>query len=152
VRIEFTHARTADPSTVPGPSVPAYIIGASITAFGVVSLFAGVGGGIAIGLFGAAVIAAAWQRQRSAGIAPTPVERRWLLTDEGIEVSTALTEARSAWTAFGAAAIHPTAYVLTMRDRADTRAFDIPRGPLDEQDDEALRAAFARHDIRRGLR
>jgi hypothetical protein len=161
VRIEFTYRRAADHFGHPAnprpeaSSVPAFVFGVMAALLGATIMVLvrdeprpGVAGA-AIFLFGVAVIVGARQQSRRPyAVAPAArTERRWVLTDQAIEVSTELTEARSVWAAFAGASVLPKSYLLVMKDRNDRRTFDIPREPLTPEDDQALRAVFQENGI-----
>lgn len=162
MRIEFVHTRDSDHLAHPGPPdpeatpVPAYVLGSLVTLAGAIVLVTGLGDartavlGTLIVLAGLVLVAAARQRARRPPALPEGqrCEQRWLITDDGVEITDDHTSTRATWAAFSRAAALPRAYVLAMRDRNDMRTVDIPREPLTAEDDAALRALFNRHDIR----
>jgi hypothetical protein len=161
VRIEFTYARGPDhfaghPSlgVRHRSAVPSYVIAAVIVVAGaalaVAALVAHAGqaascGGLAILLGGSIAVAA---RQRRFTMTPAVMEpRRWVVSDEGVEISHPGSSSTATWAAFRYGWELPHAYLFVMKDQGDRRTFDIPREPLTPADDEALRATAARHGI-----
>jgi hypothetical protein len=164
VRIEFTYARSPDhyaghPSVTARPpsSVPGYLIGAVLVLAGAASTVAAAVtrtapaascGGFAL-LLGGAIAVAARQRVKSRFVMPAEAMelRRWVLTDDGIEIEGPSSSSSVTWPALHYGLELPHTYLFVLRDQCDRRTFDIPRRPLTAADDEAVREVAARHGI-----
>jgi hypothetical protein len=164
VRIQFTYARGPDhfaehpsaPVRAPSP-VPSYVIAALLAlagvAFAVAALIYRAPQTASCGACGAllGVLIAVAARQRGKGrfvMPPAAMEpRRWVISETGIEIGHDTGSAAATWPAFRHALELPHAYLFVMKDRDDKRTFDIPREPLAEADDTAVRDVIARHGI-----
>jgi hypothetical protein len=164
VRIVFTYTRGPDhfvehpgvPRRNPSP-VPSYVIAAGLAlagaAFAVAALVYHAPQAAGCGVFGAllGVLIGVAARQRGRGrfvMPPAAMEpRQWVITDNGVEIGHEASAATAVWPAFQYAMELPYAYLFVMKDREDKRTFDIPRGPLTEADDAAVREVFTRHGI-----
>jgi ABC-type uncharacterized transport system permease subunit len=162
VRIEFTYARRPDhfagyPLLVERSASPilSYLIAAVLGLAGagivVVALVDRAVQAAACGvcglLLGVGIAVAARQRSRHVMPATTMEPRHWLITKEGIEITHADTSVTVAWPAFQMMMALRHAYVFILKDPADRRIIDIPREPLTEVDDAAIREVVARHGI-----
>jgi hypothetical protein len=159
VRIEFTYARGPDHFREPRaperrPSViPSYLFAALLFLAGggyaIAALVSHAGQaascGLSAALLGALIAVAARQRGRSRFRMPAAAmePRDWVITDRAIEIG----HDGAAWSAFQYVLELPHAYVFVMKDRDDKRTFDIPREPLTEPDDAAVRDVITRHGI-----
>ncbi|MCU7729071.1 hypothetical protein ODJ79_35610 [Actinoplanes sp. KI2] len=164
MRIEFTYTRGPDhfagfasPAERSASPIPSYLIaavlglaGAAIAVAAVVddapqAATCGVGGL----LLGVGIAVAARQRGRGRFVMPaTAMEpRRWVISDEGVEIAHADNSVTVAWPAFRTMMALSHAYVFVLKDPADRRTIDIPRRPLTEADDAAVRELVARHGI-----
>lgn len=164
MRIEFTYARGADhyaghPGAPgrPASATPSYVIAAVVLAAGialaVAALVAHAGqavlcGGLGV-LLGGSIAVAARQRTKSRFVMPPEAmePRRWVVSDDGIEITGPASSSSVAWAALRYALELPHTYLFVMKDPGDKRTFDIPRRPLTPSDDEAVREAVARHAI-----
>jgi hypothetical protein len=164
VRIEFTYARGPEhyaghPGVPPRHSsaTPSYVIAAVIFAAGaamtVTALVFHAGQAVSCGglgvLLGASIAVAARQRSKSRFVMPPAAMEppRWVLSDEGIEISHPGSSSAVTWPAFRYALELPHTYLFVMTDPGDRRTFDIPRQPLTAADDEAVRDVVTRHGI-----
>jgi uncharacterized membrane protein len=164
VRIEFTYARGPDHfSGYPllaeraASPIPSYLIaavvglaGAAIVVLALVEqTVQGATGGVCGLLLGVGIAVAARQRSRSRFVMPATAmaARHWVITDEGIEIAHPDSSVTMAWPAFRMMMALRHAYVFVLKDPADRRTIDIPRGPLTEADDAAVREVVARHGI-----
>ena len=164
MRIEFTYARDRDhyaghpaiPARHPS-SAPSYVIAAVIFLAGAVlsvaALVSHVGqavscGGLGVLLGGSIAVAARQRRKARFVMTPDALEpRRWVISDEGVEISRDSTSASVTWPAFSYVLDLPNSYVFVMKDPGDKRSLDIPRRPLTPADDEAVRDVITRHGI-----
>jgi hypothetical protein len=164
VRIEFTYTRGPDhfveqpgvPGRNPSP-VPSYVIaavlGLTAAAFTIAALVyrapQAAGCGVFGALLGVLIAVAARQRGRGRFVMPAAAmePREWTVTDDGVEIGHENSAAGATWAAFQYAMELPYAYLFVMKDRDDKRTFDIPRPPLSEADDAAVREVVARHNI-----
>lgn len=164
MRIEFTYTRGPDHFTgypllaERGVSpIPSYLIaavlgsaGAAIVVVALVDHAARAApGGICGLLLGIGIAVAARQRGRSPFVMPATAmaPRHWVITDDGIEIAHADGSVTVAWPAFRMMTALRHAYIFVLKDPADRRTIDIPRGPLTEADDAAVREVVARHGI-----
>jgi hypothetical protein len=163
VRIEFTYSRGPDhfagvPMSAARSSSPvtSYVIAAVIGLAGAALTIAALvsdGGptattyGVCGLLLGGGIAVAARQRTRFVMPAVAMEPRRWLITDDGVEITHAGGSVTVAWAAFRTVMTLPHAYVLVLKDPADRRTIDIPRRPLTEADTEAVREVAARNGI-----
>lgn len=162
MRIEFTYTRGPDHfSGYPllaernASPIPSYLIAAVLGLAGaaivIVALVYRAVQTAACGVFGlllgVGIAVAARQRRRFVMPATAMEPRRWLITDEGIEIAHGDNSAAAAWPAFRMMMALPHAYVFLLKDPADQRTFDIPRGPLTETDAAAVREVVTRHGI-----
>jgi hypothetical protein len=164
VRIEFTYTRGPDHfSGYPllaersASPIPSYLIAAVVGLAGAVIVVVALVDhavqaatcGICGLLLGVGIGVAARQRSRSRFVMPAMAmePRRWVITDEGVEIGHADSSVAVAWPAFRVMMVLRHAYVFELKDPADRRTFDIPRGPLTEADDAAVREVAARHGI-----
>jgi len=164
VRIEFTYTRGPDHfSGYPllaernASSIPSYLIASVVGLAGaaivVVALVEDTVQAAACGvcglLLGAGIAVATRQRGRGRFVMPATAmtTRRWMINDDGIEIAHADSSVIMAWPAFRMMMALPHAYVFVLKDRADRRTVDIPREPLTEADDAAVREVVARHGI-----
>jgi hypothetical protein len=164
VRIEFTYTRGPDhyaghpaiPARHPS-SAPSYVIAAVIflagAALSVAALVSHTGqavscGGLAVLLGGSIAVATRQRRQARFVMPPDAMEpRRWVVSDEGVEISRDSSSASVAWPAFRYVVELPNSYVFVMKDPGDKRSMDIPRRPLTAADDQAVRDVIAHHGI-----
>lgn len=164
MRIEFTYTRSPDhfvdhpgvPRRNPSP-VPSYVIaavlGLAAVAFTIGALIyhqpQAAGCGASGALLGVLIAVAARQRGRSRFVMPAAAmePREWAITDQGVEIGHEDSAAGATWAAFQYAMELPYAYLFVMKDRDDKRTFDIPRQPLTEAEDAAVREIFARNKI-----
>jgi hypothetical protein len=164
VRIEFTYARgpdhfagypmIAERNRSPIPSyVIAVLIGLAGAALAVAALILHEPQTAACGLcgllLGAGIAIAARQRGRDGFVMPAAAmePRRWLITEEGVEIAHDGGSTTVGWRAFRLAMTLPHAYVFVLKDRSDRRTVDIPREPLTESDVAAVHETLARHGI-----
>jgi YcxB-like protein len=164
VRIEFTYRRPPDhyaghPSVParPSSSTTSYVIAAVIFLLGgalfVAALVAHAGQAVSCGglglLLGASIAVAARQRRRARFVTPPSAmePRRWIITDDGIEIAHESSSSTMAWAAFRYVLELPHTYLFVLKDQGDRRTFDIPRRPLTAADDEAVRAVITHHGI-----
>jgi hypothetical protein len=164
VRIEFTYTRGPDhyaghpsvPARHPS-STPSYLIAAVIFLAGAAVTVAALifhdaqplsCGGLGL-LLGASIAVAARQRKKSRFVMPAEAmePRHWTVSDEGIEIAGPSSESTAAWAAFRYVLELPQTYLFVFKDQGDQRTFDIPRRPLSEADDLAVRAAATHHGI-----
>lgn len=160
MRIEFTYARGPDhfveqprasrrnPSLVASYAIAVLLALAGI-AFAIAAFVYAAPQAAACGLsgtlLGVLIAVAARQRGRTRFVMPPAAmePRRWVVGDRGIEIS----GAGAVWEAFQFALELPHAYLFVMKDHEDKRTFDIPREPLSEADDAAVREVVTRHHI-----
>lgn len=164
MRIEFTYAREPDHfSGYPlltervASTLPSYLIaavlglaGAAIVAGALVDHAVQATACGASGLLlGVGIAVAARQRSRNRFVMPaTAMEsRHWVITEEGIEIAHAGNSVTVAWPAFRMMMALRHAYIFELKDPADRRTIDIPRAPLTEANDAAVREVVARHGI-----
>jgi hypothetical protein len=164
VRIEFTYTRRADHFA--GYPLLAERNASPVLSYLIAAVLSLAGSAIVVGalahrapqstscgvfglLLGGGIAVAARQRSRGWFVMPATATRarRWVITDEGIEIAHADNSVTVAWPAFRTMTALPHAYVLVLKDPADRRTIDVPRGPLSEADDAAVRAVAARHGI-----
>lgn len=164
MRIEFTYARGPDHfagypqlSDANSSPLPGYLIAVVLALSGaslaVTALAYRVVQAAACGVFGlllgVGIGVATRQRTRSGFVMPaTAMEsRQWVITEQGIEISHAGGSVTVAWPAFRLVMLLPRAYVFVMKDDADRRTIDIPREPLSEADDVAVREVLTHNGI-----
>lgn len=162
MRIEFTYARRPDhfsgyPLLAERRASPilsyltAAVSGVAGAAIVVVALVVRSGQGAICGvcglLLGVGIAVAA--RQRSQFVMPAAAMEPRRLGDHrrGHRDRACDSSVTVAWPAFRSMMALRHAYVFMLKDPADRRTFDIPRGPLTEADDAALREVVARHGI-----
>jgi hypothetical protein len=68
---------------------------------------------------------------------------RWVVSDDGIEISQPASSSTAAWPAFRYVLALPRTYLFVMKDAGDKRTFDIPRETLTPPQDIELRAFLA---------
>lgn len=164
MRIEFTYSRRpdhfsgypflAERSASPLPSyLIAAVLGLAGAAIAVMALVDHAGQAATCGvcglLLGVGIAVAARQRSRSRFVMPAVAmePRHWVITEEGIEIAHTDNSVTVAWPAFRMMMALPHAYVFVLKDPADQRTIDIPRGPLTEADAAAVQEVVARHGI-----
>jgi hypothetical protein len=160
VRIEFTYERPPEYFQDPGagstgqPTTPRYVFAALIGGAGVAAaVVPGAPGGVVAGgglIAGALLLSWMTRRAARAHVSVPPgatTARRWVITDDGLASSTAVTSVEYAWPAFRSLTVWPQAYLLLLDRRTH---IDIPRGPLTPDDDRALRAVLRGHRLLRG--
>lgn len=138
-------------------AAPSYLIGGVILLAGATLAVAALvwhdGQTVACGvvgvLLGGSIAVAARQRRTARFVMPPEAmePRRWVVSEEGVEISRPESASTATWPAFHYVLELPHAYLFVMRDQGDKRTFDIPRRPLTAADDEAVRDVIARHNI-----
>lgn len=147
MRIEFTFSRDAEyfrVQLIPAArcaNLPWLLIGLAVVAvgFAFMAVLDQILAGAGVVVVGVGVLIV-W-RVRMAAMVTVPLSwqspRRWLLTDEGIESSSALTSTEYAWSTFRFGEAMRSAYLLVQDGHV---IVDIPRQPLTADQDAELQA------------
>lgn len=96
-----------------------------------------IGGGLIVA--GLVLLVVRWRRVRAMVTVPPSWNspRQWLLTDDGLESSSALTSSQHAWSTFRTGTKLETAYLLVQDGNV---IIDIPRQPLSREQDGELQS------------
>ncbi|MFI7602259.1 hypothetical protein [Actinoplanes sp. NPDC049681] len=163
MRIEFTFSRDGDyfrrqltpgarQATVPLLAGGGALVVAGVVVAGALHFTAAVTViGLALTLAGLALLVVRSRRVRTMVTVPGSWHspRRWLLTDQGLESSTALTSAAHAWSTFRGGKVRDNAYILVQDGPV---IVDIPRLPLTREQDEELCAFLTARGLLTGQR